>query len=346
MNISKNYEGHAQFMKRALQLSLYGGTNVSPNPFVGAVITVGDRIIGEGYHRQYGNAHAEVNAVNSVRPEDRRLLGEATMYVTLEPCSHYGKTPPCADLIIRCGIPKVFVATEDPFLKDYESGIEKMKNVDVDVSVGLLGEEARFINRRFFTAHTLKRPYILLKWAQSADGFISGKDGSPVKLSSDFTQLLVHRERAYYDAILAGPNTVVCDNPRLNCRLWSNRDSSRPLKVTFDSSRLQGKTLLEKGPLIKKPKESDLKEFMHTLYKDLGITSLMVEGGRHTLQSFLDAGLFDEVRIEISPKIISRGVEAPLIDKAFRDRHMKRLPSEIFGSHEITSYLRYKEIMR
>lgn len=299
-------------MKRALQLSTFGGTEVSPNPFVGAVIVARDRIIGEGYHRQYGGPHAEVNAINSVKEEDRALLGESTMYVTLEPCSHHGKTPPCADLIIATGIPHVVVATEDPFPKVSGSGIDRMRKAGISVEVGMMQEEARLINRRFFTAHTLRRPYILLKWAQSADGFIAATDGQPVRFSTDYTRMLMHRERAFYDAILVGPTTIATDNPRLNCRLWPCRvPEKRPLKVTFESSLLHGDSFLEKGALIIKPREMPLGDFVRMLYADHGITSLMVEGGRKTLESFIQADLYDELRIETSPLRLGTGIPAP-----------------------------------
>lgn len=300
-------------MERALQLSLAGGSMVSPNPFVGAVIVAKGRIIGEGYHRRYGEAHAEVNAIASVKEPDRELLADATMYVTLEPCSHYGKTPPCADLIITTGIPRVVIAAEDPFLKrNARTGIEKLRDAGVRVEVGLMRGEARYINRRFFTAHTLRRPYILLKWAQSSDGFMAGACGEPVKFSTPLTEVLMHRERAMYDAIMAGTDTILIDNPRLSCRLWPARNpEERPLKVTFDSPRLSGTSRLEAGPLIKMAPGESLPYFLHRLYADFGITSLMVEGGTKTLQSFIDAGLYDEVRVETSPLNLISGIPSP-----------------------------------
>lgn len=303
-------------MKRALQLSLMGGPNVSPNPYVGAVVVAGGKIIGEGYHRRFGEAHAEVNAINSVMETDRHLLAESTMYVTLEPCSHYGKTPPCADLIINVGIPRVCVATEDPFLKRHESGIEKMRNAGIEVELGMMGEEARFVNRRFFTAHTLKRPYILLKWACSADGYMAAPRNAekesetyfPIKFSTPFTQMLMHRERSLYDAIMVGADTVRLDNPRLNCRLWPCRNNGkRPHKVSFESERILG---LVDGYILKSPRET-LENFMKKLYRDYGITSLMVEGGSSTLNGFIDNGLFDEMRIETSPINLGKGIAAP-----------------------------------
>lgn len=328
-------------MKRALQLSLMGGSRVSPNPFVGAVIVADGRIIGEGYHRQFGGPHAEVNSVASVSGADRPLLRRATMFVTLEPCSHFGKTPPCADLIIRHEIPRVVVAVEDPFLKDYESGIEKMKRAGIDVSTGLLKNQALWINRRFFTAHTLRRPFILLKWAQSSDGFIARADGSPVRLSSDFTALLTHRERALYDAILVGTGTVLSDNPRLNCRLWPNRNpEERPLKVSFDSKRLTGRSTIESGYHVLKAPEQPLSEFLSALYHDHNVTSLMVEGGQQTLESFLTEGLFDEIRIETSPLFLNDGIPAPDPSAAIMRMGLNALTPEVYGGNSIRYFVK------
>ena len=332
--------GHA-FMKRALYLSTLGGPRVSPNPFVGAVIEADGRIIGEGYHRQFGGPHAEVNAVASVSGTDRPLLRQATMYVTIEPCSHFGKTPPCADLIIREGIPRVVVAAPDPFLKNYESGIEKLRRAGVDVEVGLMRREAEWINRRFFTAHTLRRPFILLKWAMSADGFMAGADGKPVKFSTPFTQVLMHRERAMYDAIMVGSHTVLTDNPSLTCRLWPCRDCERrPVRITFESSSLKGDSLLEKNDLIKKPADENLSDFLQRLYKEYGITSLMVEGGRKTLELFIGESLFDEVRVEMSDKTLGSGLPAPDPCQVLRISDMKELPPEIYGSNTVKYFVK------
>lgn len=331
MNKTSFNEGRA-FMKRALQLSLMGAPNVSPNPMVGAVIVADGRIIGEGYHRMFGEAHAEVNAINSVAEGDRPLLKESTMYVTLEPCSHYGKTPPCSELIIRTGIPRVVVAVEDPFLKDKASGIDMMRAAGIEVEVGLMREEALQINRRFFTAHSLKRPFVLLKWAQSADGFMARKDGSPVRFSSDYTQMLMHRERSLCDAIMVGTDTVLNDNPSLNCRLWPCRDPRRrPLKVTFDSPRLTGLSEIEKGELVTKRADENLGSFLHRLFTDYKIISLMIEGGSKTLNSFIREGLFDEIRIETAALVLNEGIPAPSIDHL----HLPLQSSEIIGTNRL-----------
>lgn len=328
-------------MKRALQLSLLGGPKVSPNPFVGAVIVAGGRIIGEGYHRIFGKEHAEVNAVNSVSEKDRALLKQSTMYVTLEPCSHFGKTPPCADLVIASGIPHVVIAVEDPFLKDYESGIEKMRRSGVKVEVGLMREEALWINRRFFTAHTLKRPFVLLKWAQSADGFIAGKTGIPIHLSNPFTNVLMHRERSRYDAILVGTDTLLNDNPQLNCRLWPSRlPEERPIKLTFNSSRLKGNSILENSILIKKHENESLNDFLHRLYKEQKIISLMVEGGSKTIESFLILELFDEIRVEMSSKILREGIKAPNPVSFLPSGKWKETTPAIYADNSVTYFVK------
>lgn len=325
-------EGHA-FMKRALQISLMGSPNVSPNPMVGAVIVAEGRIIGEGYHRIYGKAHAEVNAINSVKEGDRKLLKRASMFVTLEPCSHFGKTPPCANLLIDTGIPHVIIAAEDPFLKDYESGIEKMRKAGIKVEVGLLKEEALWINRRFFTAHTLKRPYVLLKWAQSSDRFLAGRDNGKTIFSTPFTSVLMHRERAVYDAIMVGTNTVLLDNPRLDCRLWPCRNQNeRPLKITFNSNRI--KDICK--DFIKKENDELLRDFLHRLYHQFGITSLMVEGGTETLNSFISENLFDEIRTETSLKNLKTGVPAPYISQM----HLKEYHSVTYQNNRISYFVK------
>lgn len=335
----ETYGGERAYMERALQLSLMGAPNVSPNPMVGAVIVARGRIIGEGYHRLYGGPHAEVNAVASVRESDRPLLREATMYVTLEPCSHYGMTPPCADLVVSTGIPRVVVAHEDPFLRDYESGIEKMRKAGVEVETGMMRREAWMVNRRFFTAHTLKRPYVLLKWAQSADGFIAAKGPEgmrPVKISTPLTAVLAHRERALYDAIMTGTDTILTDNPRLDCRLWPCRNpEERPLKATFDSVRLAPDSERRKSFVLKE-KDETLSDFLHRLYRDFKVTSLMVEGGTKTLESFIREALYDEVRIETSADNLGDGVAAPKTEGL----HLRTISTETYGKNTIRYLLK------
>ncbi|MBR5653850.1 MAG: bifunctional diaminohydroxyphosphoribosylaminopyrimidine deaminase/5-amino-6-(5-phosphoribosylamino)uracil reductase RibD [Prevotella sp.] len=275
------------FMHRCLQLAVCGHRGAPPNPMVGAVIAHDGRIIGEGYHIRCGEGHAEVNAFASVRKEDEPLLHKATIYVSLEPCAHHGKTPPCADLIVSKGVRRVVVGCVDPFAKVQGRGIEKLRNAGIEVTVGVLEEECQWLNRRFFTYHEKHRPYILLKWAQTADGFIDDH-GQAAAISTPFTRMLVHQLRSEYQAILVGRVTDEREHPRLDTRLWGGPSPRRHV--------------LGGGMSIP------------SLLKDMyaeGIQSLMVEGGRRTLQSFLDAGLWDELRVETSPLTVGDGTQAP-----------------------------------
>ena len=286
-----------RYMRRALELARHGMGNTSPNPMVGAVIIDPEgRIIGEGYHRRCGEGHAEVNAVASVK--DKSLLKDSTMYVTLEPCSHYGKTPPCAKLIIDMGIPRVVVGAADPFKEVAGRGVGMLRQAGVEVVEGVLESESRELNRRFMTAHEQGRPYITLKWAQSADGFMDSDraDGSPARFSTALTQTLVHRLRSLHDAILVGSGTALADNPGLDCRLWPGR-SPRPV-VLDRSGRVDPSRLKMSEPIILR--DADLLEAMRALYRR-GITSVLVEGGPTVLQSFIDSGLWDAARVETAP---------------------------------------------
>lgn len=300
-------------MRRALQLAKCGEGRVSPNPMVGAVITARGRIIGEGYHRHWGGPHAEVNAVNSVAECDRPLLREASMYVTLEPCSHYGKTPPCSELIIRMGIPRVVVATLDPFDKVSGRGIAMLKEAGIDVVTGLLGEESRALNRRFITAHTLKRPYITLKWAQSADGYMAASpENGRLIISNPLSTVWMHSERAKNDAIFVGTATVAEDNPRLDCRKAPGR---LPVAASFISaSEYENAHIMDGRRLVLRNQDETLPDFLYRLYHAEGITSLMVEGGARTLQEYINLDLYDEVRIETASFKIERGLSSPDID--------------------------------
>ena len=275
------------YMQRCLQLAANGMQNAKPNPMVGAVIVADDRIIGEGYHVCCGQAHAEVNAFMSVKPDDEHLLPYSTLYVSLEPCSHYGKTPPCADLIVSKGVRRVVVGCLDPFEKVSGRGIQRLRNAGIDVTVGVLEEECRHLNRRFFTFHTKHRPYITLKWAQSSNGFIDN-DGKAFRFSTPYTQMLVHKLRSENDAILVGRITEEREHPQLNVREWTGK-SPRKIVLSHDN------------PL-------DLAR----LY-DEGIQTMLVEGGRETLQWFIDNGLYDDVRIETSPIEIEKGTPAPTL---------------------------------
>lgn len=294
-------------MRRCLQLARYGRQNARPNPMVGAVITSRDgRIIGEGYHVKCGEGHAEVNAFASVRQEDEALLHEATMYVSLEPCSHYGRTPPCADLIASKGVRRVVVGCVDPFAKVSGRGIQKLRDAGADVTVGVLEEECLRLNRVFITSSTKHRPYVLLKWCQTANGFMDD-NFRPVMLSTPFTQMLSHKLRAEYDAILVGRVTAERDRPRLNVRLWPGQD---PLPVIIDRNRPFCPEADFSKPVI-----PQLMDWLH----GKGVQSLIVEGGAETHRQFIgEGGCCDELRVEISPRTVDGGTLAPQIPPGAR----------------------------
>ena len=320
------------YMRRCLQLARCAAGSTSPNPMVGAVIVCDGRIIGEGYHIRAGEPHAEVNAVNSVAKSDKALLGRSTMYVTLEPCSHYGKTPPCCDMIIARGIPRVVIGSTDPNAQVNGAGIERMRAAGVDVEVGVLEAECSRLNRAFFTSQVHKRPYVTLKWAQSADGFIDllRDGGQAVKISSSVSQVAVHRLRAQSDAILVGRHTALLDNPSLNIRHWTGRP---PLRLVIDKTGslpgelnlFDGKlptvvyTACEKEEKFGKNVEQVVLDFDKPLLPQIlshlhsrKINSLLVEGGATLLQSFIDSSLWDEARVEVNPSIeLGCGVVAP-----------------------------------
>ncbi len=305
-----NEEKDERYMRRCLQLAANGMQNARPNPMVGAVIVSGDRIIGEGYHQRYGEGHAEVNAFASVRAADEPLLAESTIYVSLEPCSHYGKTPPCADLIIRKGVKRCVVGCVDPFAEVSGRGIQRLRDAGITVITGVLEQECRWLNRRFFTYHSKHRPYIILKWAQSADGFID-KDYKAIQLSNSQTQIRSHKLRADEDAILVGHTTYDREHPLLNVRYWSGPDPKR-IVLTHDRPL----------PLL-----------IDDLYMQ-GIQSLIVEGGSQTHQSFIESGLWDELRVETAPKVLGRGTKAVSIPA-----NARLLRQETFDGNTLTTYL-------
>ena len=281
-----------KYMRRCLQLAQNGQQGARPNPMVGAVIVSaqedGGRIIGEGYHVRCGQGHAEVNAFASVKAADEKLLPRATMYVSLEPCSHYGKTPPCADLIISKGVRRVVVGCIDPFAEVHGRGIQKLLDAGIEVSVNVLEEEGSELNRRFFTFHRLQRPYMILKWAQTANGFIDDHF-KPLAISTPFTQMLSHKLRAEEDAILVGRVTNEREHPQLTVRHWSGQS---PKRLVIDHQH----------PLN-----------LQSLYAH-GIQSLIVEGGAKTLQSFMEQNLWDEIRVETACRLtVDDGTRAPQI---------------------------------
>ena len=277
------------YMRRCLQLARQGRALAKPNPMVGAVIVCQGRILGEGYHVRCGQAHAEVNAFASVRPADEPLLPQSTLYVSLEPCCHTGRTPPCADLIIKKQVKRVVCGCIDPFAQVHGRGVQKLRDAGIDVTVGVLGDECRALNRQFNVYNTLERPYILLKWAQTVNGFLDA-GGKALALSTPFTRMLVHRLRAQYDAILVGRVTDEREHPRLTVREWSGPD---PLRLVLHGG-------------------ITLPRLMADLHQRQ-VQSLMVEGGAKTLQSFIDASLWDEIRVETSGLLVSGGTKAPVL---------------------------------
>ena len=263
---------------------------------VGCVIVADGRIIGEGYHVRCGEGHAEVNAFATVKPDDEHLLPQATLYVSLEPCSHHGKTPPCSDLIIRKGVRRVVVGCIDPFAEVQGRGIERLRNAGIDVTVGVLEAECRWLNRRFFTFHQKNRPYIILKWAQTADGFIDC-DGKPLAISTPFTKMLVHKLRAEEDAILVGRLTDEREHPQLNVREWCGKS---PVRFVLSRSEERGARFEERDSRSEKRGKICVNSF-EELFRECHeqqLQSLIVEGGRETLQSFIDQDLWDEIRVE------------------------------------------------
>lgn len=304
---------HERYMRRALELARKGYPYAMPNPMVGAVITGPDgRIIGEGYHRKCGGPHAEVNAIASVTYQ--RDLSKATIYVTLEPCAHYGRTGPCAKLIIDTHIPHVVVGCRDPFAQVDGKGIEMLRHAGVEVTLGVLEKECRSLNAMFFTAHTLHRPFVMLKWAQSADGYIDRirhADQPAAKISSPLSSALMHRWRAAFDGILVGSGTVLADNPRLDTRLWPGK-SPRPI-ILDRRKRVSGDyDILSRDPLIICD-DAPLSDVLADLYCKEHITSVMVEGGAKVLQSFINSGIWDLARVETSASELNDGVHAPVI---------------------------------
>jgi diaminohydroxyphosphoribosylaminopyrimidine deaminase / 5-amino-6-(5-phosphoribosylamino)uracil reductase len=295
-------------MLRALQLAEIGRGNVSPNPMVGCVIVHNDKIIGEGWHKKYGDWHAEVNAVDSVK--DKSLLSEATVYVTLEPCSHFGKTPPCADLLVKHQVKKVVICNFDPFPLVSGKGIEKLQGAGIEVVTGILEEKGRELNARFFTVIEKKRPYIILKWAETADGFIAGENFEQVKISNALSHKLSHKWRSEEDAIMVGTNTALHDNPKLNVREWTGQN---PIRIVVGKHERLPKNLHLFGESIKTITLSDPTQLNEL--QNQKIQSLIVEGGTKLLQSFIDAQLFDEIRVFRSPKQLKKGILAPVIPK-------------------------------
>lgn len=299
------------FMKRCLQLAEKGTGKVAPNPMVGCVIVYENKIIGEGYHRKFGDWHAEVNAINSVK--DKSLLKESTLYVNLEPCSHYGKTPPCVERIIKEGIRRVVVCNLDPNPDVNGKGLQMLRDAGIEVVTGVLEAEGLELNRRFFTFHTKHRPYITLKWAQTKDGFIDAFEEKPIKISSDITKALVHRMRAENMGIMVGTNTALKDNPKLNTRRWCGKNCTRVVIDKEGKIPASNNIFDNSAKTIVIDRDMTPAEIGAKLYLE-GIQSLIVEGGCNTLERFIADGLYDEVQVEISQTECGSGVKAPQIE--------------------------------
>lgn len=324
---------YEKYMQRCLELAELGKGMVSPNPMVGAVIVHGDKIIGEGYHHKYGEAHAEVNAIDQIiitHPDSTQLLKQATIYVSLEPCAHHGKTPPCADLIIKHQIPKVVVGCRDPFEAVNGKGIEKLINAGIEVVTGILEKESQWLNRRFFTRVQKHRPYIILKWAETADGFFAPADKRQYWITGLESRKLVHQWRSEEDAVLVGKNTAAIDNPRLNVRYGTGKS---PIRIVIDR-KLELNVRLNifdqsveilifneiKTEINGANKYIALEDFesyvpqyiLYQLYlRD--IQSIIIEGGAHTLNTFIEANLWDEARIFTGETNLKVGIKAPRI---------------------------------
>lgn len=299
---------------------------------VGALLVHDSRVIGEGWHRQYGQAHAEVNCLANVVEEDKHLIPNSTMYVSLEPCAHYGKTPPCANRLVAEGIKKVVICNTDPFAQVDGKGITILKESGAEVIAGVLDDAGRWVNRRFFCMHQLQRPYIILKWAQTADGFIAPADGSRLQISNPQSSQLVHKWRTEEDAIMVGYNTAVNDNPQLTARLWEGKN---PLRIVLDKNLQLPSSLKLFDTEAETWVLNDMKEraednvsyiqldfsmniipqLLQRLHKT-GKQSLIVEGGAVLLQSFIDAGLWDEARVFTADKKLQQGIAAPALSNA------------------------------
>ena len=320
---------HEKYINRCLELAKNGLGKTYPNPLVGSVIVYKDQIIGEGWHQKAGSAHAEVNAINSV--VDKYLLKKTTIYVSLEPCSHFGKTPPCSDLIIARDIKKVVIGAVDPFAEVAGRGIKKLMEAGCKVQVGILEKQCQELNKRFFTFHQKQRPYIILKWAQTANGYIAPKfqeKREPVWISNQYSKQLVHKWRSEEQAILVGTSTAIADNPKLNTRLWQGTNPvraviDRSLKIPKQSALLDGsiKTLVftEKEQVSENKNlifeqlnfsENLPSQICNKLYQH-NLQSVIIEGGAQTLQHFIEANLWDEARVFTGPIEFQQGVKSP-----------------------------------
>lgn len=311
---------HQKYIKRCIELAKNGLGTTYPNPLVGSVIVYDNKIIGEGWHKKAGEAHAEVNAINSVK--DKSLLPKSTIYVSLEPCSHFGKTPPCCDLIIANSILNIVIGTTDPFAKVSGNGIKRLQESGKNVIVGVLENECNDLNKRFFTFHNKKRPYIILKWAESQDGFIAPihkEKKEPIWITNEFSRQLVHKWRSEEQAILIGTQTAIDDNPSLTTRDWFG---NHPTRIVLDqNNRISkenhifdnlAKTLLVTKDDFDFSNNLPLKTANYLYEKE--IQSVIIEGGKQTLQTFIDSGIWDEARIFKGNNYLKDGIKAPTIE--------------------------------
>lgn len=368
-------DSHEQYMHRCLELARLGAGHVAPNPMVGAVLVYNDRIIGEGYHRQYGKAHAEPNCIASVKKEDEHLIHQSTLYVSLEPCAHFGKTPPCADLVIQKKIPKVVIGCRDPFVQVNGKGIEKLKAAGIEVEPGVLEQECKELNKRFFVFHTQHRPYVVLKWAQTLNGRIAarpglsdnadneGSRGTRLFISNEYTNRIVHKWRSEEMSIAVGTNTALLDDPELTTRLWKGND---PIRIVVDMDLRLPKSLKlfnSKAPtLVFNTKEHSLPpekiplhelkkmgaayykvtedvslvhQMLNALYR-MNIQSVLVEGGSYLLQSFIDEEMWDEARVITNEQLtIGNGLPAPVL-KDQAMVHTETILSDVIRTYQNT----------
>lgn len=332
-------------MNRCLQLAKLGIGYVAPNPMVGAVLVYSERIIGEGYHHQYGEPHAEVHCIKSVADADEHLISQSTLYINLEPCTHFGKTPPCTDLILKKKIPRVVIGCSDPFEKVNGKGVEKLRKAGVEVDSGILENECKKLNKRFFLFHIQKRPYIILKWAQTANGFIAGEE-ERLLISGDYANCIVHKWRSEEASIMIGTNTAMMDDPSLTTRLWKGNN---PVRLILDKHLRLPKSLKVFDKTVKtivfntvqeekyenillykiEDNENVIQQICNVLY-DLHIQSVLVEGGRKLLQSFINEGLYDEVRIiKNNSMLVEKGLTAPVIPNMVLQQQFTLLNDEI-----------------
>jgi diaminohydroxyphosphoribosylaminopyrimidine deaminase/5-amino-6-(5-phosphoribosylamino)uracil reductase len=303
---------HEKYISRCIEIAKNGLGTTAPNPMVGCVIVCNKEIIGEGYTSPYGSAHAEVNAIDSVK--DKSLLKEATLYVTLEPCSHFGKTPPCSNLIIEHGIPNVVIGCVDDNKRVAGQGIAKLRDAGCNVTVGILEESCKEHHKRFFTFHNKQRPYVILKWAETTDGFIAPinkREKHPVWITNQYSRQLVHKWRAEEQAILVGTNTVLEDNPSLTTRNWKGKN---PIRIVLDKHDILSKELnvFDETSETISIKETSAQKICNVLF-ETNINSVIIEGGSQTVQLFIDSGFWDEARVFVGKPSFKKGVKAPEI---------------------------------